>query len=331
MHARPHGRRPALSLTIILTLALGIGANALVFSVVRGVLLKPLRFAEPHRLVALWETQPGHDTRGVAPANFLDWRSADGCEGWPRTTRSAGCCRASSRNGSRWRRFGGDPAVVGRTIRLDDEALVVAGIVATGRAFPENAVAWTQAPYDVPELGSGAPTDLRRMRDAWYFPAARETVRRVHPGAPVGAIQTLSAIAAGGIAAERSAARALGIFGALALVLAAVGLHGVMARLVADRTRELGVRMALGAAPSDVRRLVLARMVRIAAAGVALGAAGSFALSRHLGLWLHGASAADPLVFTAAAGLLGGAALAAGYLPARRAGAIDPILAIKAE
>jgi ABC-type antimicrobial peptide transport system permease subunit len=104
-----------------------------------------------------------------------------------------------------------------------------------------------------------------------------------------------------------------------------------MARLVGDRGRELGVRLALGAAPGAVRRLVLMHTVKLAAAGIAAGGLLSVVLSGYLRAWLHGVSAVDPLVVTVAAAVLLGAALLASYLPARRASRIDPLVVLKGD
>ena len=139
----------------------------------------------------------------------------------------------------------------------------------------------------------------------------------------------MSAVVEAGLASELTAMRALAIFGGLAMLLAAVGLYGVMARLVGDRTRDLGIRLALGAEPRAVRWLVLRRTVVLCAIGVLVGGAASLALSRQLGALLHGVSAADPLVFAAAALLLLAASLAASYPPARRASRIDPLVVLK--
>ena len=211
-------RRPGFALTVILTLALGIGVNALVFSAVRAVLLRPLPFPEPQRLVAIWETQPGVQTRSVAPANFLDWRTAASFDGLAAYSRrrptlaggdpqrinaatvssnffdvlgvrpelgrtftspvASGVIREVVIRADLWRqRFGGDRAIVGRSLRLDDETLLVVGVVATPLAFPEDVVAWTQAPHDVPELRA-ISSDIRRVRDAWYF----QVIGRLRPG-----------------------------------------------------------------------------------------------------------------------------------------------------
>ena len=161
--------------------------------------------------------------------------------------------------------------------------------------------------------------------------AAREAVREVHPIAPVAPIRPMTDVAARGVARERSAMIVLATFGGLALLLAAIGLHGVLARLVGDRTRELGVRIALGAEPSRVRRLVLARTMKLAGAGVVAGAVALVAVARQLESLLHGAPAADLRIFAGAAVVLLAAALVASYLPARRASRIDPLIVMRAE
>jgi putative ABC transport system permease protein len=159
--------------------------------------------------------------------------------------------------------------------------------------------------------------------------AARQVVREVHPQAPIAAIRPMRDIVEAGLSNEITAMRALGAFGALALALAVVGLYGVMTRLVADRTRDLGIRIALGAEPRAVRWLVLRRTLVLCGVAVAIGALLSIILSRQLGALLHGVDPGDPLVFVSAAAVLLVAALAAGYLPARRASRIDPLLLLK--
>jgi ABC-type antimicrobial peptide transport system permease subunit len=123
----------------------------------------------------------------------------------------------------------------------------------------------------------------------------------------------------------------LGVFAAVALVIAVLGVFGVLSFLVTQRTREMGIRIALGAQPADVSRLVVRRGLLLAIVGIVIGIGGAFALTRFMQSLLYGVTATDPLTYGAVIALLAGAALLASYLPARRATRVDPILALRAD
>jgi ABC-type antimicrobial peptide transport system permease subunit len=129
--------------------------------------------------------------------------------------------------------------------------------------------------------------------------------------------------------APRTGAALFGIFGLLAMLLAGVGIYGVMAYMVAQRTNEIGIRMALGARPADVLRLVVGQGARFTAAGIIFGVLAALALSRLMSGLLFGIDAQDPLTFGLVSLILGGAALLAAWLPALRAARIDPVLALR--
>jgi putative ABC transport system permease protein len=136
---------------------------------------------------------------------------------------------------------------------------------------------------------------------------------------------------ASSVAEPKFSALLLSLFAGLALVLSCIGLYGVMSYAVAQRTRELGVRMALGAQTRDVLKMVLRQGMWLTLLGAALGVAGAVALTRMIKSWLFGVSPTDPLTFAAAVLLLTIVALLSCWVPARRAAKVDPITALRFE
>jgi putative ABC transport system permease protein len=162
-------------------------------------------------------------------------------------------------------------------------------------------------------------------------PSLREVIKQKDPEQYVGKIQPMTQLMADAVARRRFNALLTGLFAMVALLLASVGIFGVLNYTVTQRTQEIGVRLALGAQTRDVLRLVLSQGVRLILIGLGLGLIASFALTRVLAGMLFGVTPTDPLTFTAVSLLLMGVALFACYVPARRATKVDPLVALRYE
>jgi putative ABC transport system permease protein len=161
--------------------------------------------------------------------------------------------------------------------------------------------------------------------------AARDEVRAMEPAAVVHTVKPLDEYVSASVAYPRFDALLVALFAGVALALAFVGLYGVMSYTVTQRTHELGVRIALGASRRDVLGLVVGYGMRLVAVGVVVGLVGAIALTRLIESLLFGVSATDPLAFGAVAVALAAVALAACYVPARRASRVDPVTALRHE
>jgi predicted permease len=163
------------------------------------------------------------------------------------------------------------------------------------------------------------------------LPAVRGAVLQAGNDQPVYGVQTMEQIVSASIADRRFSMLLLGIFAALALLLAAVGIYGVISYTVAQRTREIGIRMVLGAGQADVLKVVVAQAMRPVLAGLAIGLAASFGLTRLMAGMLYGVNAGDPVTFIGVALVLAAVALVATLVPARRAIGIAPVAALRHE
>jgi putative ABC transport system permease protein len=176
-----------------------------------------------------------------------------------------------------------------------------------------------------------------RSQPELTIPALRRAVLAVEPDLPVtgdglwAGFATVDQFLSASLAPRRFNTVLLGGFAAAAVLLAVIGLYGVLAYLVAQRTREMGVRVALGAQPGDVLRLTLGRGIRLTLLGLGLGLLGALLLTRVMASLLYGVTATDPATFAAVAALLAVVALLASYLPARRAARVDPVVALRSE
>ena len=173
---------------------------------------------------------------------------------------------------------------------------------------------------------------VRSTRDpASLAPEVRNALRELAPQAPVYDIQSLTDRSAAATAQTRFSTTLLALFALTALLLAAIGIYGVMALAVAARTREIGIRMALGADGRRIERAVIGEGVGLVAIGAAIGVGVAIASTRVLRSLLFDLSPTDPITYAAIVALIGVTAVAASWLPARRAASIDPLSSLRAE
>ena len=180
--------------------------------------------------------------------------------------------------------------------------------------------------------GMGSPAYVvKSPRAASLTPEVRELVRQIAPEAPVYREFMMEFLARRSMVQLSFTMLTLGVVSALALILGAVGLYGVLSYVVAERTREIGVRMALGATAASVRRLVVSQGAKVVLVGVAFGVAAAFASTRLLRSLLYEVRAVDPIVFVAMSVMMIAVGMLASYLPARRASSVDPIESLRSD
>ncbi len=224
-----------------------------------------------------------------------------------------------------------------KALRLDTseegEPIAIVGVVGSTRylgydseAEPEVYLTFEQMTFPFTSVvvrTAGDPEDL--------IPSVRSKVLEADPDQPVYRVQALEALMSDTVAQPRFSSRLLALFATVALMLAAVGVFGVISYSVTQRTRELGIRMALGANARDVRTMVMVHGGSLIALGVLIGLAGAAVVSRLLDHLLFGVSSVDPVVFITVPAVLAVVSLLATYLPARRATRVDPIAALRSE
>jgi predicted permease len=183
-------------------------------------------------------------------------------------------------------------------------------------------------------LGGSSDLDLimrTRLPAESIAPSVRTTLRTINPNQTVTDFKPLQELVDRSISPRRFFVLMVTAFATLGLLLASLGIYGVISYSVARQTRDIGIRMALGASPGELQMSVIGRTLRLALAGIAVGAAASFVVARLIGSLLFGISPADPVTFAGTVLLLGAVALAAGYVPARRASRVDPAVALRSE
>ena len=231
---------------------------------------------------------------------------------------------------------GQDP--IGKRIKLgpltsSNPWLTIVGVVGEVkyRGLPENPTADPDLYFPFIDRAQQVSLVIRTARDPGpLVPSVRQAIREVDPGIPVFGVFTMTDRIADQTAQSRFTTWVMGVFAGIALLLAAIGIYGVMSYLVAQRTREVGIRMALGASRREIVRLIVGRGARLIVVGIVIGAAGSIALQRLMATLTFKASILDGAT-VAAVGILAGAGLLACYLPALRAARVDPLVALRAE
>jgi predicted permease len=244
------------------------------------------------------------------------------------------------------RRFWPKQNAIGKHIRLldDKDWRTIVGVIPDVRAYDlqRNAPDWIGGTAYVP-YNSTATLEDRRIPtemtiairtasdDSQMATMLRNTVAALNQEVPVSEVKTMRAVISEVVSTPASTTALMVVFAVLALVLGTIGIYGVLSFLVSNRTREIGIRMALGAQRGDVLRSVMGEGAKLSLAGIALGMAGAFALMRILSGELYGVGTTDPLTFFSVAILVAAVALAACYVPARRAMRVDPMVALRYE
>jgi hypothetical protein len=336
-------KRPAFSALVVLTLALGIGANSAMFGIVNSVLIKPLPYNQPDELVYMYGAFKQSDRALVSPPDFLDYRARN-------SVFSALAARTIF--GTSVITGGDEPERVRSSIATANFFATLGVAPYRGRAFCRKKSVGVAADVRVygqandapdmmycsdrqPNAGFGRVTMnlAARVRGnpASIAPQLRSAIRSIEPDVPLAAIQPMTEILSDSRSGERFRAQVFGGFAAVALLLAVVGLYGMLAYSVTQRMREIGVRIALGARPLAVVRLVVTQGMTLVTIGVFVGIGASVAVTRLLAAQLFEVTPTDPMVFAAVSATLMLAGLAACILPAHRATRADPIAALRQE
>ena len=229
---------------------------------------------------------------------------------------------------------GEDP--IGQRLELDTLAFTVVGVVGDTRGASLEQAAMPEFYIPYRQLESLLPPEITytvrtEVPPASVMPAIREAIRAVDPTQPIFRVETMDEVVSRSLSSHRLYLWLLGTFAVIALALATAGIYGVTSYLVTQRTREMGIRLALGAPPASLKAMVVRQEAGVAIIGTIVGLAGAFAVTRLLASFLYGVRATDPLTYLSVALGLIAIAVLASYIPARRATRVNPTTALRAE
>jgi putative ABC transport system permease protein len=391
--ARSLRRARGFTVTAVVVLAIGIGAASTIFSLIDGALIRPLPFAQPDRLVTLWEHAPEDAHVRASPLTFLDWSEQNHVFASIAAVAEIGRVLTGITDAAEQVPAQSVTIAFFDVLGIKPIADALGIRILAGRQFDHRDVAAStpvcivneefvrhylqgREPLDavvrVPEVAFGnAPAVARRIvgvvrqvsaqpgeldkaialyvpieQNAWYSNAialrtdidprsviqqARAAVAHIDADLPVTRVRTMDDVAAQSVLRPRFRAGLVAALAALALTLAGVGILGVLTLSVRHRTREFGVRRALGASRGAIMRLVLGEGVRIASVGVGIGVVASAALGRSMASLLYGVRPLDPISFLTAAAALAVTAIAACAGPALLAVRSDPAVTLRQE
>jgi putative ABC transport system permease protein len=236
------------------------------------------------------------------------------------------------------RRFLPNEDAIGKRIKLGGRDstrpwLSIIGVAGDVRDSSLDSAARPSVYVPYPQFPTASMTLVVRasVDPASIIPAIRKAVWAVDKDQPLTDVKTMDQYVSDSVSPRRANALLLAVFAALALILALLGIYGVMAYSVSQRVQEIGIRIALGAQRSDVIKLIVGNAITFVFAGLVIGVGGALALTRLMSSLLYGVSATDPLTFILVSVLLVSVALLASYIPARRATKVDPMIALRCE